>query len=52
MHPLPRPLPSRQVCDVLRPGGELVLLIKPQFEAGKEQVGGCFVFLSCRLLDC
>ncbi|KAL4425198.1 hypothetical protein ABPG75_009214 [Micractinium tetrahymenae] len=26
------------VCDVLRPDGELVLLIKPQFEAGKEQV--------------
>ncbi|PSC67440.1 hemolysin A isoform B [Micractinium conductrix] len=26
------------VCDVLRPGGELLLLIKPQFEAGKEQV--------------
>ncbi|EFN57130.1 hypothetical protein CHLNCDRAFT_21492 [Chlorella variabilis] len=27
------------VCDVLRPDGELVVLIKPQFEAGKEQVG-------------
>jgi hypothetical protein len=28
------------VCDVLKPDGELVVLIKPQFEAGKEQVGG------------
>ena len=29
-----------QVCDVLRPdGGQLVVLIKPQFEAGKAQVG-------------
>ncbi|KAI3435011.1 hypothetical protein D9Q98_003063 [Chlorella vulgaris] len=26
------------VCDVLRPDGELVVLIKPQFEAGKAQV--------------
>lgn len=31
---------ARQVCDVLRPDGELVLLIKPQFEAGKEQARG------------
>lgn len=31
----------RQVCDVLRLDGELVLLIKPQFEAGKEQASGC-----------
>ena len=38
----PPPLPAcrAQVCDVLAPGGELVVLIKPQFEAGKEQVGG------------
>ncbi len=34
------PLPL-QVCDVLRPDGELVVLIKPQFEAGKAQVCGC-----------
>jgi 23S rRNA (cytidine1920-2'-O)/16S rRNA (cytidine1409-2'-O)-methyltransferase len=27
------------VCDVLHPEGELVVLIKPQFEAGKSQVG-------------
>lgn len=27
------------VCDVLAPGGQLVLLIKPQFEAGKAEVG-------------
>lgn len=27
------------VCDVLRPGGMLVVLIKPQFEAGRDQVG-------------
>ena len=26
------------VCDVLRPGGQLLLLIKPQFEAGKAEV--------------
>ena len=26
------------VASVLRPGGELVALIKPQFEAGREQV--------------
>ena len=36
-----------QVCDVLAPGGELVVLIKPQFEAGKEQVGGCRVERWC-----
>ncbi len=27
------------VCDILKPHGELVVLIKPQFEAGKQQVG-------------
>jgi predicted rRNA methylase YqxC with S4 and FtsJ domains len=27
------------VCSVLRPNGELIVLIKPQFEAGKQQVG-------------
>jgi 23S rRNA (cytidine1920-2'-O)/16S rRNA (cytidine1409-2'-O)-methyltransferase len=27
------------VCAVLKPGGELVVLIKPQFEAKREQVG-------------
>ena len=27
------------VCDLLAPAGELLLLIKPQFEAGKAQVG-------------
>lgn len=26
------------VCDVLKPQGELIVLIKPQFEAGKAQV--------------
>ncbi|GAB4815622.1 hypothetical protein N2152v2_008078 [Parachlorella kessleri] len=26
------------VCDILKPHGELVVLIKPQFEAGKQQV--------------
>lgn len=36
--PVPNP-PGPQVCDVLRPDGEAVVLIKPQFEAGKEQVG-------------
>ncbi len=27
------------VADVLKPGGEAVVLIKPQFEAGREEVG-------------
>ncbi|MBO7298526.1 MAG: TlyA family RNA methyltransferase [Kiritimatiellae bacterium] len=27
------------MMDVLKPGGEMVTLIKPQFEAGREQVG-------------
>lgn len=36
---MPLCLPAPQVCDVLRPDGEAVVLIKPQFEAGKEQVG-------------
>lgn len=26
------------VCEVLKPGGELIVLIKPQFEAGKDKV--------------
>lgn len=26
------------VCDVLRPGGKLIVLIKPQFEASRDQV--------------
>lgn len=26
------------VCDVLRPGGKLIVLIKPQFEADRDQV--------------
>lgn len=38
--PMPLCLPAPQVCDVLRPDGEAVVLIKPQFEAEKEQVGG------------
>ena len=43
LHPSPLPPAVLKVldavCDVLRPGGELVVLIKPQFEAGKAQVG-------------
>lgn len=27
------------ICDVLIPNGELLILVKPQFEAGKQQVG-------------
>lgn len=27
------------VCSLLKDGGELVCLIKPQFEAGREEVG-------------
>lgn len=27
------------VCDIMEPTGDLVLLIKPQFEAGKENIG-------------
>jgi len=27
------------VCDVLIPSGQVIVLIKPQFEAGKQQVG-------------
>lgn len=27
------------ICDVLKPDGQLIVLIKPQFEAGKQQVG-------------
>lgn len=27
------------ICDVLIPHGELLILVKPQFEAGKQQVG-------------
>jgi 23S rRNA (cytidine1920-2'-O)/16S rRNA (cytidine1409-2'-O)-methyltransferase len=27
------------VCGVLRPGGQLVVLVKPQFEAGRDKVG-------------
>ena len=26
------------VCELLRPGGMLIVLVKPQFEAGREQV--------------
>lgn len=26
------------VCELLRPGGTLVVLVKPQFEAGKDKV--------------
>ncbi len=29
------------VCDVLSPDGQLLVLIKPQFEATKEQVCHC-----------
>ena len=27
------------VCDIMEPTGDLILLIKPQFEAGKENIG-------------
>ena len=32
------------VADILRPHGDLVILIKPQFEAGKAQVGRWLIF--------
>ena len=32
------------VADILRPHGDLVILIKPQFEAGKAQVGRWLLF--------
>ena len=31
------------VADILRPHGDLIILIKPQFEAGKAQVGRSLV---------
>ena len=36
------------VCDVLQPHGELVVLIKPQFEAGKQQVGLLSLAIACK----
>lgn len=37
------------VCGVLKPGGQLVVLIKPQFEAGRHQVGSGGVVRDARV---
>lgn len=38
------------VCELLRPGGVLIVLVKPQFEAGRDQVShACF---SCTHISC
>ena len=38
------------VCELLRPGGVLIVLVKPQFEAGRNQVR--HACLSCTHMSC
>ena len=36
------------VCDILREGGDFISLIKPQFEVGREHIGGGGIVRDCR----